>query len=204
VELASGEIVEGDAVVLAVPAPEVRRLLQGLSPLEELFFDSCRYVPRQSVVLRTPDESRDQPAVHWIPRSEGGPLCAILRIPANPDDPEPVARTLLVARPEAGANSPTELARSLCRAAARLDPALCRVEADPPPRTVSQLAPRFSVGHYQALAHVRTHWQRQLPRRRIAFCGEYLVAPHAEGAVASGVRAAHEILDLLRESPATG
>ena len=56
----------------------------------------------------------------------------------------------------------------------------------------------------EGLARVRPQWHRQLAKRRVAFCGEYLVAPHAEGAAASGVRAAHEIIDLLRGSPATG
>jgi oxygen-dependent protoporphyrinogen oxidase len=204
VELASGETVEGDAVVLAVPGPEVRRLLQGLSPLEEVFFDSCRYVGRHVVVLPSTDDLPDHPTVHWIPRSEGGPLSAIFRIPANPDEPEIEAHTLLVARPDAKASGPTELARSLCSAAAWLDPALCRVEADPVLRTVTQFAPRFVVGHYQALARVRPQWHRKLPSRRIAFCGDYLVAPHAEGAVVSGVRAAHEVFDLFRKLRATG
>jgi oxygen-dependent protoporphyrinogen oxidase len=204
VELASGEIVRGDAVVLAVPAPEVRRLMPGLSPREEVFFDSCRYVPRHVLVLPSTKESLDQPEVHWIPRSEGGPLSAILRIPASSREPDLEAHTLLVARPDAGARDPADLARSLCSAAAQLDPALSRVDAVPPLRTVPQFAPRFPVGHYQALAGVRPHWHRQLPERRIAFCGDYLVAPHAEGAAVSGVRAAHEVSDLFRGLRATG
>ncbi len=204
VEVASGEIVEGDAVVLAVPAPEVRQLLQGLSPLEEVFFDSCRYVPRHVVVLPGTDESLEEPSVHWIPRSEEGPLAAILRIPADPNEPEVEAHALLVARPNAKAPSPTELARALCSAASAFDPWFSRADANPLLRTISQFAPRFDVGHYQGLARVRPQWHRQLAKRRVAFCGEYLVAPHAEGAAASGVRAAHEIIDLLRGSPATG
>jgi oxygen-dependent protoporphyrinogen oxidase len=196
-DLADGERVEGDAVVLAVPAPEVQKLLTGLSPLEELFLESCRYVSRRVVVVPGTPDPRSGPVL-WIPRNEGGPLAAIFRIPRYGEDPKVSGYTLLVARPSAVANDGEGLVQSLCTAASRRDPSV-QSPGDPPPlHTVSRFSARFDVGRYQALARVRPEWNRQLSRRRVVLCGDYLVAPHAEGAAIAGLRAAREAIDTVR------
>jgi hypothetical protein len=197
VDLASGDRLEAEGIVLAVPAPEVQKLLPGLSPLEELFFRSCRYVPRNVVIVPGAPEPR-APRVHWIPGRDGGRLAAIFRIPAYAQEPKAPGYTLLVARPSAATRDPERLAHDLCSGASRFDPSFPHSTNNLPLRTVSRFSPRFDVGRYQALARIRPEWYRHRARRRVVFCGGYLVAPHAEGAAISGLRAARELLERIR------
>ncbi|MEE8558032.1 MAG: FAD-dependent oxidoreductase [Myxococcota bacterium] len=196
VELESGERMEADAIVLAVPAPDGQKLLSGLSPLEELFLETCRYVERRVVLLPRTRGNVSAPLAHWIPRQEGGPLAAILRVPPLPGF---AGQTLLIARARSTARSDAELSDELCKAAARIEPEIAGAEGASI-RTVPRFAPRFDVGRYQALARIRPEWQRRLSHRRVVLSGDYLVAPHAEGAAVAGVRAADDIVTLMSGS----
>ena len=53
-------------------------------------------------------------------------------------------------------------------------------------------APRFDVGRFRQIARLRDAAPADA---RIQLCGDYLVGPHAEAAVASGRRAADALLN---------
>ncbi len=182
VELETGETIPGDAVVVAVGARDAQKLMTELSPREELFLESTRHTKLDWLEL--PNDLGSASTV-WVGRRSGGPLGAVVRIPG---------RTLLIARPDTEATTPEDLLEP----ARRLNLVDDEREADV--RT-SKIAPRFDVGRYQALARFRQDWDRSVFRRRVVLCGDYLVGPHAEAEIASGLRAARETLEVLRGSP---
>ena len=57
--------------------------------------------------------------------------------------------------------------------------------------------PAFTVGHYRGAARLRQEQTQRFAGRHTLLCGDYLVAPHAEGAAVAGVRAADELLAAL-------
>ncbi len=56
------------------------------------------------------------------------------------------------------------------------------------------MLPQFGAGYLQRLARFQTRIDRS---PRLAFAGDYLVGPYAEGALTSGMRAATEIARAL-------
>ena len=56
------------------------------------------------------------------------------------------------------------------------------------------MLPQFGAGFLQRLARFLARMDRS---PRLAFAGDYLVGPHAEGALTSGMRAATEIARAL-------
>lgn len=109
VQLADGDRVEGDAVLLATRAPDALTLAPGLAPAEERFLRGVRYADRPGAV------------------------------------------------------------------------------------------PAFSVGHYRGAARLRREQTQRFAARHLLLCGDYLVAPHAEGAAVAGVRGADELLAALAQ-----
>lgn len=170
VELDSGDLLEADAVVAAVAAPQVPRLVERLLPGERAFFDAARRIERRHCIVAL-TEPLELPC--WIVE---GPLAAIV----------PEGRhARLIAR---GGSRDTLLmhARGTC-------PALIRtardvVECDP------GAVPEFGVGHYRRLAALREA-APSAPERALFFADASLVAPHAEGAVQAAERAAAQVLE---------
>jgi protoporphyrinogen oxidase len=196
VELDTGEVVSGDAVVLAVGSIDAPKLLTELMPGDELFLDSTCYTTGDAVSI--PSDPGPDASVLWIPRRTEGPLAAVLRIPAGPDTP---GRTLLVGRPDLEEKDADARLQEILDAASRADPEAVRAPRDATLVRTRRLAPRFDVGRYQALARFREAWNRTAFRRRIVLSGGYLVGPHAEAEVASGLRAAREAQEILRGAP---
>ncbi len=198
VELERGERLPADAVVVAVGPSRVPKLLTGLSPREELFFDASGYTACDVVAIEANDSGAGGASVHWVPRSSGGPLAAVLQLPRGPDAE---TRTFLVGRPDPDGTEPERRLRDLLAAAARVDRALGAASGAGRLVRLQRVAPRFEVGRYQALGRFRQAWDRAAFRRRTVLCGGYLVGPHAEAEVASGLRAARETLEILRGAP---
>jgi oxygen-dependent protoporphyrinogen oxidase len=69
-----------------------------------------------------------------------------------------------------------------------LSPTACVVHRWP------AMLPQFGAGHLKRLARFQTRLDRS---PRLAFAGDYLVGPYAEGALTSGMRAATEIARAL-------
>jgi hypothetical protein len=183
-----------EAVILAVDAPEARRLVPDPSPREELFLESCTCAQRRVLVVAGRGGAERAPRVCWAAASEGGPLAGALSLPPLAAGEPPHA--LLVARPGWGHLGEAALAPALREAGARL---LGESLEGAPARLfeIPRFASRFPVGHYRALERFRELCERELPRRRLTLCGDYLAGPHPEAAASSGVRAASEIVALL-------
>lgn len=188
VRLGSGEEIRADAVVLAVPATSAAGLVPELTPTESEVFESARYL--DVVHLAVSCEHLESTAAIWIPAAEGGPLSGSIDLPSG----SPARHLLLlVARPTTAMTdlhrSDQELTETLLEAAVRIHTELRdRLRASKLLRLPDML-PIFSPGRYRAVQRL----QRELllcPERRIFFCGDYMVGPHAEAAIVSGSRAA--------------
>ena len=184
VKLADGTALAADAVLLAVSAAEAERLSGALAPAAQAGFAALR--SQSSLVLQvvTPEDVPARTRETWLSRAEGGELGAIsLRGPRQ---------LALVARPDLAARHghrpDAELAHFLLESGARAVPAL----ADP--RAVWRLfrvsQPAFGVGHYRALARIDP-----------GYAGDWCGGPHLEGELASGLRAARELLAAERRPP---
>ena len=197
VRLANGERIAADAVVLAVGASEAMRLLPDPSPAERFAAENLHASSGLVLALAT-DASLTLPArVVFVPEREGGELAGVLD--TTPDGARGLRLMRLVARPglfaRHGHRPDAELAHFLIESATRVVPGLAGgIKAQRLHRFASTL-PAFQVGHYRALERIRTT-QRARPERRILLAGDWLVAPHLEGELASGLRAAAEVRSL--------
>ena len=132
-----------------------------------------------------------------VPAREGGELAGVLD--STPAGAHRARLLRLVARPDLharhGHRPDAELAHFLIESANRVLPGLSgRIEAQRLQRFPSAL-PSFEVGHYRALARIR-EGLRARPEPRVFLAGDWLVAPHLEGELASGLRAANELHSL--------
>ncbi len=197
VRLASGERIAADAVVLAVGAAEAMRLLPDPTPLLLSAAEQLHSCP--ALVLALATDARlglAAPAV-LVPEREGGELAGVLA--ANPGSEREPRLVRLVARPglhaRHGHRPDDEIAHFLIESATRVLPGLAgRIEAQRLQRFTGAL-PAFGVGHYRALARIRTAL-RERPESRVVLAGDWLVAPHMEGELSSGLRAASELRSL--------
>ena len=197
VRLATGERIAADAVVLAVGAAEAMRLLPEPSPASQAAAEQLR--PESALVLAlATDRSLSLPErAVFVPAREGGELAGVLDTTPSGESGHRLLR--LVARPglhaRHGQRPDDELAHFLIESATRVLPGLSgRIEAQRLLRFPRAL-PGFAVGHYRGLARIREAL-RARPELRVFFAGDWLVAPHLEGELASGLRAATELYSL--------
>ena len=197
--LERGERVAADAVVLAVGAAEAMRLLPDPSPASRAAAEQLR--PQSALVLLLAgDAGLALPArAVFVPAREGGELAGVLdTTPPGAQGPRLlrlVARASLHARH--GHRPDPELAHFLIESANRVLPGLSgRIEAQRLQRFPSAL-PGFTVGHFRTLARIREELRARADRR-VVLAGDWLVAPHLEGELASGLRAAAELCALSR------
>jgi oxygen-dependent protoporphyrinogen oxidase len=192
VRLESGERLEAEALVLAVGAAEAARLLPERSPAESAASERLRASPTLVLAVATRADLRLPAPVVFVPAREGGELAGM--IDATPDGAS--ARILrLVARPglfaRHGHRPDPELAHFLVESATRVVPGLSgRIDAQRLHRLPD--VPAFEVGHYRALATLRAT-RGANSERPIFLAGDWTVAPHLEGELASGLRAAAEL-----------
>ncbi len=189
-----------DAAVLAVPGDAVAALCPKLTPDERGFFDGVRCGRGAIVHLlleRPPPTLRELHRVVF-PRGEGLDLYGVCADHHGPGAAppgaglvsaaltEPAARRLWAASDASLAQHALEqLSITPLGPLAPLGFAVHRWES---------LRPRFEPGFLPRLARFVSRLDRA---PRLAFAGDYLVAPTAEGAVVSGLRAATQIASEL-------
>jgi oxygen-dependent protoporphyrinogen oxidase len=193
--LESGEELAADVAVLALPAAAVRACASELRPAEHAALERLGTGARVQLALRVRREPL-RSAVCWIGSDRA--LAGIVDCTALAGDRTSPERTFaLLAHPHlaeaARDTSDPALSTQLLAAADRYLPGL---GADRPSgRLWRREAPRFDVGHYRAVARLRAEAPRATGRAWV-LGGDDLVAPHAEGAVVAGTRAAEEALRL--------
>jgi protoporphyrinogen oxidase len=179
VQLAGGERIEADAVVLATGPRELLRLAPGLDHVERDFLAHCPLRSEHWLAFCADARLRLRERIGWC---GGGGLALFDVTPGGVGD-----ASLWLAR-SARPGSPEEITAG-CDA---LVPGLARSARDAQPFQ-REGVPAFGVGHFRAVAGLRARAARR-PGRRIWPCGDWLVGPGAEASVASGERAARELL----------
>lgn len=193
VGLESGERLQAGAVVLAVGAAEAARLLPDASPAERAANERLRSSPALVLALATRPDLTLPAHVVFVPAREGGELAGV--VDATLDGASDARIVRLVARPglatRHGHRPDAELAHFLIESATRAVPGLAgRIEAQRLHRLPE--VPAFAVGHYRALAVLRAR-QNADGERPIFVAGDWCLAPHLEGELASGLRAASDL-----------
>ncbi len=196
--------VMADAAVVAVPGRAAAALCPKLTPDERGFFERVEYIKGLNVQLVYDDRptALDDYFSIAFPRVEGQQLLSLTveqqRRGAAPAGRGLVGLSLRGGAVEALFEEPDEkIAEFVLDELARTPvqpllggrlPAAVRVHRWP------AMLPRFGVGHLGALARFLRRAERS---PRLAFAGDYLVGPHMEGAVTSGMRAATEVLQTM-------
>ena len=205
VRLEGGDVLAADAVVLAEPAPRARELLPQPSPAEQTMLGGITYRPALQLSLRL-SGPRLWSGVSWIAGPAGSALAAIVDrdalLCADPASDGHSTTITLVARPAHAAatvgDSDRSLVDTLLYAAERFVPGIRTRVVDQQLWRAAAATPGFGVGHYRAVARLREEAAAS-PSRRVILAGDYLVAPHAEGAVCAGARAAEACVAALRD-----
>ncbi|MFI5316110.1 MAG: FAD-dependent oxidoreductase [Myxococcota bacterium] len=183
VRLADGSARRADAVLLAVSSQEAARLLAALDPRCDVAFGGLRAESALVLAAATRSDVGLGERDVWIPEREGGELAGICA--RRPRLLQLVARSDLAARH--GQRPDAELAHFLLESAARALPGLAGEIAETRLHRFPLGRPAFGVGHYRALARLG------------AVCaGDWCVAPHVEGELASGLAAARALAARLR------
>ncbi len=192
--LEDGTTLAARAVVLAVPADEALRLLPGPNPAEERILRSARRQDALLVAIATPGGIEGTPPpVAWFASGAEPVLAGSLEL----DGSRPGAGRLLVAGRWLASRQAQlddeEISRIALQAAERLHPGIAARTRSSAVLRLPRHMPCFEPGRFRAIARLHSEAARR-PGRRVVLCGDWLVGPHAEGAIASAERAARDVL----------
>lgn len=185
---------DADAVVVAVPGRRVTGLCPKLTPEERGFFEAVRYAPALVVFLafaRVPSASLRSV---FIGPEAGLELSGLVLEHLRPGAaPHGAGLVRAVLTPEASVRVHRASDASVADLAAE-NLAYGRFGAPPPGDYAvarhPDAWPLFEADDVRRLARFLQRFERS---PRLAFAGDYLMAPSADGALASGLRAAAEL-----------
>ncbi|MCP4003351.1 MAG: FAD-dependent oxidoreductase [bacterium] len=198
--LTRGEDFEFDATVLAVPGFEVAKLVTELPPAQADVFKRSRYQNALHLAVMADGRLGPPGGITWIPQREGGELAGMINV--TPPGTNDASLLLLIARhtlPARHGHRPDdELSSFLLESAERVYPGIRRSLRSKRLIRLEQLVPHFGIGRQREISRL---YADPGSDRRLFFCGDYLVAPHLEGALASAQRAADDAIRALEQSP---
>jgi oxygen-dependent protoporphyrinogen oxidase len=194
VEQSAARTLDADAVVVAVPGSRVTALCPKLTPEERGFFESVRYAPALVVFLafaRVPSAALRSV---FIPPEQGLELSALVLEHLRPGAaPHGAGLVRAMLSPEASVRMHRAPDASIADLAVE-NLAYGRFGAPRPCDYAVQRHPdawpRFESDDVRRLARFFQRFERS---PRLAFAGDYLMAPSADAALASGLRAAAEL-----------
>jgi len=196
---------DADAVVLATPATAALALAEPLLiPAECDFLRGVRYAPAVALSVALRSDVRLPARRVLVPAVEGLPLAAVALTPlSGSGEGVGAVATILPTAAFAARELETpsaQLEKEVLAVADRIAPGLLAATVFTHLARWRAGVPRFDVGAYRALAHFRALQPGLRARgRRLYFAGDYLVGGSVEGALASGARAASQLLsDLAR------
>jgi oxygen-dependent protoporphyrinogen oxidase len=186
---------EADAVLVALPGSRVTEVCPKLTPEERGFFEAVRYAPALVAFLafaRAP-QALEQRSI-WIAPEAGLELAGIALEHQRPGVAPP-GEGLLRARLAPAACARMHRAPDASVADLVVENLIYGGLRIPRPRDFAVFRfqdawPRFEVEDVQRLARFLLRFERS---PRLAFAGDYLMAPSADAALASGLRAAAEL-----------
>ncbi len=188
-----------DAVVVAVPGPQVTALCPKLTPAERGFFERVRYTRGMVAWLMLENAPASLPYFAVVlPRREGlnlhGLGVAHYRRGMAPLGAGLVDVALTSAVAERLWDAPDQTVAGFAVEQLAGTPVGRLAPTDAVVHRWSAMLPRFSAGYLRDLSTFATRTDRS---PRLAFAGDYLVGPHVEGAITSGMRAASELRAAL-------
>lgn len=200
VKLDAGDDLRGDAVIVAVPAPRARKLVGCLSPLEQICLDEAPASPRLHVSAVITGRPRERFRTVYFPDHRGRALALLADATPIDDRGAPRERSLLqlIARRSFARElfhaSDEQVCQALISEAERVEPELARNALALRVHRMADAVPSFGVGHYRRVADMQQDQQSRFSERPILFCGDWLAAPHPEGAATSAERTARQLL----------
>ncbi|MCH6562073.1 MAG: FAD-dependent oxidoreductase [Myxococcales bacterium] len=196
----SGETLAADAIVLATPAREIPKLVLDLTPTERVVFEDSGCTTRIHLALVIDGPLSTPTPTLWVPASQGGPLAAVIDLSAwHSAEGAPGSSLLLLCARLGFAHGHHDVedeavSSALLQQAEGLGLGLrARIRASRVYR-LTDFTPRFDVGRYRQIARLHDE-RRGRTEQRLFYAGDYLVGPHLEGAVRSGLRAAQDVID---------
>jgi len=191
--------VYADAAVVAVPGSHVPALCPKLTPAERGFFENVHYVRGTVVHLLFERAPRSLPfGGVAFPKRAGMDLYGVAVDHHKPGAAPPGAGLLNAALTAKACQRTWEASDTAIRDLVLENLARTPIGALAPQAAIVHrwpaMLPRFAPGHVSRLAA----FLRRIDRSpRLAFAGDYLVAPSVEAALTSGMRAATEIARTL-------
>jgi oxygen-dependent protoporphyrinogen oxidase len=191
-----------DGVVCATPAAVVPDLFPNLNAQQRSFFEAIRYSLNITATIGV--ERRLPPAFYGLlfPRREGGHLAiAAIQSVKNPAQ-VPVGRDLVTLHSaDLASRELWEKDDDAIRAILRSDLRQAGLAYDLGEELFCRTyrwryaIPDFDVGHFKRLKQFA---DGEIETGRVVFAGDYLGGPFVEGAITSGLDAAHRLLQLLQ------
>lgn len=197
---------EADGVILATRAEQVPALAASLLVhSEQTFFDEARSLPAIVMAAGLEGSFAGKATRYRFLPSEGRPIASASVEIGGADSaaaPEGCERVVLVARADWSAEhlsaADDVVSKTLLGSLGRLLPGAPKALRFTELVRIPHALPDFSVGRYRALARLHAVEADRLANgRKLAFAGDYRIAPTLEGAVLSGRQAGVALASAL-------